>query len=367
MSSANYDSYKSKALPTGNDGLIKEDVMDQIFDVSPIDRPFCDAIGKGTSSNTLKEWLRESLATPNADNAIVEGADASGDDTITGERFSNAHQLMSKTVKVSDRLRDVDTVGSSDELVRQIMINQKSLKRDEEAALTSSNAAVIGDTSTASKMAGVGAWIGVPIDGSASTTTDRGIGGADPVTNGTEGAGGTPVTASTAGTPRALSEASVRAMMAAAYLNGGNPELAISTPAVIEKFSSYLFSASARVATLQSDVSQSNRTGAGAGNGATSGGVAAQGSVNIFVTDFGTLTLTPDRFMPAKEAGNDSLYLIDPTTWEATYLSGYRTIDLAKTGTATNRQITVDVSLVCTNPEANAGVFDIDATTAMVA
>ena len=360
MSTSNLDSFDLGGVPVG--GTINEDLMQKIYDVSPVDRPFLDAIGSMTSDNTYKEWIREDLAAAVSTNKRVDGSDSSAlNDTRTGERLGNYHQLMSKTVRVSDRGRDVNTVGSSDELVRQLMKRQKELKRDEEAALTSSNEAISGDSSTASQTAGVGAWIGT---GQSATNTDRGVGGADPILSGNPG--GAPTTGPVAGTKRALSEATVKSMVKAAYLKGGDITMAMSTPAVIDVFSNRLF-ASTAVAQIQTQVDQSNTTNASSGNGNAGGGVVAQGSVNIFVTNFGTMELVPNRFQEDSSTGAADLYLLDPSTWEASYLSGYRTKELARNGLAENREITVDVTLCALNEEANAVVADIDYTVAATA
>lgn len=346
-------------------GQIHEDVMDSIFDVSPVDRPFCDMIGSDTSDNHLKSWVRESLEAANKDNARIDGSSSAGlDDTVTGERISNYHQIMSKTVRVSDRGRSSNTIGSNDELVRQLMRRQKAARRDEEAALVSGNAAVEGNgTSVASKLAGIGAWIGT---GQGSTNSDRGITtGADPILSGNPG--GYPATAAVAGVKRALSETTIKSMMRVAYENGGNPSVAMSTPAVIEVLSDYLFTSSARVATLQSDVDSSNRTDNGTGGGRSGGGVVAQGSVNILVTNFGTLELVPNRFQDDSSTGAADLYLLDPELWERSYLQGYETKELSRDGLGENREITVDVTLCSLNEEGNAVVADIDYALAGVA
>lgn len=276
---------------------------------------------------------------------------------------------MEKVVKVSDRGRNVDSVGSGDELVRQLMKRQKALRRDEEAALVSRNVAVAGDSSTAGKLAGVGGWIGVKKNNVTSLTSDRGASaGSDPVlSNDATAGGGFPTTAAGNGDARALSEATIKSMMQAAYMEGGNPTMAMSHPALIQRLSDWLFDSSARVATLQSFVDQGNRTDNGSGGGKSGGGVTAQGAVNIFVTNFGTLELVPNRFQGYTTGVIADLYLIDPDSWERTYLQGYETKELARTGSAENRHITVDVSLVCLNPEGNAVVADINTATAAVA
>jgi len=346
-------------------GQIHEDVMDAIYDVSPVDRPFCDMIGSEDSDNHLKEWVREELEAATPDNARIDGSSSAGiNDTVTGERVGNYHQIMTKTVRVSDRGRNSDTIGSSDELVRQLMKRQKALRRDEEASLVSTNAAVAGDgTAAASKLAGIGSWIGT---GQTATNTDRGATtGADPILSGNPG--GVPTTASVAGAKRALSETTIKTMMREAYLAGGNPTVAMSTPSVIEVLSDYLFTSSARVATLQSDAAQGNRTDNGTGGGRSGGGVVAQGSVNILVTNFGTLELVPNRFQADSSTGAADLYLLDPELWERSYLQGYETKELARDGLGENREISVDVTLCSLNEEGNAVVADIDYTLAGVA
>ena len=368
MAANQLDAVNLAAVPV--DGMIHEDLMDAIFDISPVDRPFCDAIGSTESGNTLKEWTREELEAANKDNARIDGSSSDGlNDTVTGERISNYHQIMSKTVRVSDRGRNSDTVGSSDELVRQLMKRQKALRRDEEAAYCSRNIAIAGNgTSTAGKLAGAGGWIGVKKQNVASTTSDRGTNGTDPLlSNDATDAGGYPAIVAANGTARALSESTIKSMMQAAYMQGGNPSMAMSHPALIEVFSDWLFNSSARVATLQSFVDQGNRTDNGTGGGQSGGGVTAQGAVNIFVTNFGTLELIPNRFQGYTTGVVADLYLIDPESWERTYLQGYETKELARTGLGENREITVDASLVCLNPEANAVIADINTATAAVA
>jgi len=369
MSSANLDAYDLSTV--GEGGQIHEDLMNAIYDVSAEDRPFCDATGSTTSGNDRKEWVREQLAAATPDNARLDGGSSDAlNDTVTGERLANYHQIMTKTVRVSDRGRESDTVGTSDELIRQLMKRQKELRRDEEAAMTSRNIAVQGDNNAAvGKLAGVGGWIGVKVKDVASTTAFRGATtGADPVLTGdSSGGGGFPTTAAVSGTAEALSETNIKDMMQAAYMNGGNPTLAISVPTAIELLSDYLFTSSARVATLQSNAPQGNRTTASSGNGNSGGGIVAQGSVNVLVTNFGTLELVPDRFMPNSAADEADLYLIDPDTWEKSYLQGYETKELARTGLAENREISVDVTLCALNPEGNAVVADIDLTTPAVA
>jgi len=243
------------------------------------------------------------------------------------------------------------------------MRRQSALRRDEEASYLSRNIAVPGDGNLiAGVSAGVGGWIGT---GQGAINTDRGIGGTDPTLSGDPG--GYPATKAAIGTARPLSESTVKRMISAAFTNGGAPTMAISTLPIIEIFSDYLFTSSARVATLQSDVSQGNRSTGTSGNGAAGGGVVAQGSVNIFVSTSGILELVPSLFQPEVAVGVGDLYLVDPLLWERAYLQGYETKELARVGLADNREISVDFTLCSLNESGSAIVADIDATVAAVA
>ena len=265
-------------------------------------------------------------------------------------------------ISIKDNSRN-GTIGSSDELVRQVMQRQKALRRDVEASICSNNVADPGtndgsnNATGPSTTAGIGSWI---------LTNNVGPGDfVAPELSGTTG--GYPDTGATPGTAAAGSESNVRAAMRMAFMEGGNPTIAMSTPEVIEGFSSYLFTSSARVATLQSNAPQGNRTGTGSGNGRTGGGIVAQGSVNLFVTDYGTLELVPNRFQPEVSAGVADLYLIDPDYWELGYLQGYETKPLARTGLAENREISVDYALIAMAEKSSAAVRSIDATADWVA
>ncbi len=252
------------------------------------------------------------------------------------------------------------------------MLRQKALRRDEEAAKTSNNAAVAPAAGTAGKLAGLGSWmIGSALVGSDPNRIVRGATGTDPVLNGATNAGGVPTTAPGAGNKQALTETLLRQVIRACYNDGGNPNMILSTPDMIEVISNYLFTSSARVATLQSNVPQGNRTYAGSGNGNTGGGVVAQGSVNIFVSNFGTLELVPDRFQPTYTAADTgdvaNVYVLD-TEWLANaYLQGYETIPQAVNGKYESRLISVDTTLCVLAPQAHGVVADCDATQPMTA
>ena len=145
-----------------------------------------------------------------------------------------------------------------------------------------------------------------------------------------------------------MTETMVRDISRAVHEEGGESVCFMSTPAVVENFSKYLFTSSARVAALYSDVKEK------------SGAATATGAANVFVSDFSTLKLVSNRIQQAEDATHTNAFLIDPDYLRMAKLHGYRTEPLAKQGLADNRQIAVDWTLCVMNELAQGLIEGID-------
>jgi hypothetical protein len=347
MSTANLDSADLKGVLVG--GLIREDVMNKIWDISRIPLPFTDMVGTASAKNSYKEWTTDELAAPDVTNAVVDGSDATGNNTATGLRVGNHHQISDKVVRVSYRADASDTIGRAKELSYQLMRRQQELRRDVEAIALENQASVAdnGDA-IAGKVGGLPSWI-------ATNYTPRTGGSAGGFATGT----GLTVAFTPATAVAALTEAEVRDRIEDVYNEGGNASKMMTIPGLVRKFSEYLFTSSARVATLMSDQGKSQEK------------AAAMGSVNVFVTDFGTLDLVPNRLQQKQTtaSADDSaiVFYLDPEYLSLCYMKGYRTDPLAKTGLAENRQMCVDWSLIVNTEKAHAMSTDIDFTAAVTA
>jgi len=326
-------------------GLIREDVMEKIWQIDNVPLPLTMRIGTDSHDRSYNEWTTEELAAPATDNAAVDGADITTDDEKLGERKGNHSQISTKRVTVSTRSQNSGTIGYANALSHQISQRQKELRRDVEATMLSSNGSVADDgASTPGQSAGLGAWIETN-EANASTTTGGGFQTTGLVTARTGYDSGSV----------ALTESAVRAVSKAIYEEGGEAVVAMGTPSVIESFSSYLFTSSARVAALQSDVNQQRSA------------VTATGAVNVFVSDFSTLEMVPNRIQPAEATGVSNLYILDPSMLRLSFLHGYRVEPQAKTGLADKRQMCVDWSLKVLNEKAQGAVFNIDETAPVTA
>ena len=149
--------------------------------------------------------------------------------------------------------------------------------------------------------------------------------------------------------PPGISFAALKTAIQGVYEQGGEVTHFMSNPGVIGALSTYMFDNEARVATLTSD------QGAPANSKAT-----ALSSVNVLVSDFGTIKLVPNRLQPLDENDNAIGFLLDPEYVSLSYLEGYRTDTLAKTGLAEKRQISVDWGLRVHTEKAHGMIVNID-------
>jgi hypothetical protein len=344
MSTANLDSYNLKQVAVN--GLINEDVMQKIWDISKIPLPLTDMIGTDSHDNEYYEWTQDSLAAAVTTNKTIDGDDitASLGDVARAVRVGNHSQTSIKSVAVSTRAIESDTIGRANELSYQVMMRQQELRRDCEAAMLSNNPSIAGTDAAAGQSGGLTAWLETNVSLAATPGTVGGFNTATGI-----------VDAFTPGTKEALTETKIRDVAELVYTEGGNPSVCMMIPTVCRKFSEYLFTSSARIATLTAETGQSDSA------------ATAKGSVNVFVTDFGvTLDLIPNRLQPSVSAVSQA-FLIDPMHLRQSFLHSYRTEPLAKTGLSEKRLMSADWTFVVTTEKAHGMITDIDNTLAVTA
>jgi len=326
-------------------GVIREDVMNKIWDISSIPLPFTDAIGKGTHSNRRTEWVEDTLKAPVSSNKVVEGADISQNDSALGVRLGNYTQIAVKEVQITEQVEAADSIGNMAKLSYQLSQRQKELRRDVEAQMLTHQASVAGDANT---IAGVSAGLGAQL----KTNVSLGATGVAGGFNTTTGLFVSPT--NTGGTARALSEKTIRDILQNIYTSGGNTSYLMARPVVIRALSEYLFGTTARVANIQSNVS--------------GGAATAYGSVNVFVTDFGqTVEMRDNRLQPTDAVNKSTMYFVDPSHIEQSFLRGYQVEPLAKTGLSEKRLMSGQYTLKVLNEKSQGAVYAIDETAAVVA
>jgi hypothetical protein len=348
MASTNLDA--ADLAGVAYEGIINEEVMQTIFQLDPVDLPYQDMTGRETSKNPYKSWTQDSLEAPALANAVIDGADITGNDSSTGRRIGNHHKESTKIVQVSHRARNVDVIGRSDELVYQLMQRQKELKKRLEATFLSNQASVEDNGSTvAGKTAGCGAMFETNIINGTAGGFSAGI-----------------FSAPTPDAAQALSETDIRDGSELAYNEGGSPSILMSVPKVIRKLSEFMFGGSARIAALQQNTSPSQASQGSYENQ----GVSAVGAVLTIVTDFHTLEFTPNRSQLLYDNDDTdcaNVYGFDPEYWAVSYLQGIETHPLAKTGLSEKRLMSVDYCNIAKNEKSSFVIMGIDPTLAVVA
>jgi hypothetical protein len=301
----------------------REDLTDVIYNISPTDTPFMSSIGKTKATATFHEWQTDALAAP-ALGGAVEGADASSITASPTTRIGNRTQIFTKSVAVAGTLEAVDKAGRKSEKAYQMAKVSAELKRNIELTLLSNQVAAVGNSSTARTMGGLQAWL--------STNGDFGV-------DGVAGSGGT--TARVNGTNRTFTEAILKTVVAEIYTAGGSPKVLMVNPAHKQLVSAFAGIAAQRFM-APSDAP-----------------TTIIGAADVYMSDFGTISVVPNRFLNSTNSGNETAFVVDPDMAAVAYLRPFETIELAKTGDSEKTQLLAELTLEVKNEAAHGIIADL--------
>lgn len=317
----------TNTVKTTNTKGLREDLSDVISRIDPTEVPFTANIGTGSCKAIRTEWQIQNLAAADADNAEVEGADATNDSHTPTARVGNIVQLSDKVAQVSTTQEAVDKAGRDSEMAYQLVLKGLELRRDIEKRLVGPYASQVGDGDTIpGKCGGFEAWL--------TTNVSRGTGGA----NGGYSAGTGLVAAPTNGTLRTFTETQLADVHQSCYTNGGRPTMLSLPPALKRKFSTFAGIAAQRVDNTKAQQ------------------VTIIGGADVYVGDFGTLTATVNIFQSARSA-----LLIDPKMAKKRNLVKMKQEPLAKIGHSERKMISEQYTLEVTNEAAHGVVADAQA------
>ena len=329
-----------------NSGNVPEDVINALFDISPIDRPFTGRISHIGASSAIKEWLSHELRAPSIDNALIDGAAAAADDTSQGVRYKQPMQLQEAGIVLGDQAMESDGFGNITKFETQLEKRVNELYRDLEARSLSAKASVLPVAgTTAGEQAGFFAQVATAYAAGATGSA------------GGWNAGTGVFDAPTLGTAAAMSENTLLGLLETVSTNGGRPDAMTMMPALKRRFSSYMMTSSSRVGVL---VTQ-------APGGA--GGATAVGTVMVYETDFGTLEVLNNQIMqhldpPTNSKQGVAVFQTDMAECADQWTP--RAKRLGPAGAGEQWQVTNSGGALLLNEKAHAAYADIDATTDMV-
>lgn len=308
----------SNTMQTYTGVVNREDLSDMVYMISPTETPLLSGAGRGKASSTLHEWTTDVLATA-ANNAQIEG-----DDTYTaagvvnpGTRVTNRTQISRKVVRLSGTQQAMNSAGNLYTMGKQMAKASSELKRDIEVALTQNTTAVAGNASTARQTRGLEGWV----------ATNNSLGASGVAPNPTSN------TAPTDGTQRALTEALIKTTLNAIWTSGGNPDTIMVGGTQKQLFSSFT------------------------GGGTQMGNLDDKkliSAIDVYVSDFGTLKIVPNRFQRARTA-----FILEMEKWKVAYFRPFQTEDLAKTGDSDAKHILCEYTLEACNEAASGAVRDL--------
>jgi len=298
---------------------IREDLSDVIYDISPSETPFISMVAREEAKATLHEWQTDALASA-ADNAVIEGDDATTDAATATVRRTNYTQISDKVAQVTGTARAVDTAGRADEMDYQMLKRSRELRRDMEVVLLQNTAKAAGSDSVARRLGGVPTWI-------ATNDSFGGGGGASPTGDGSD--------TRTDGTQRAFTETLLKAVLLLCAAEGGMPDTLM-----LGSFNRQAFSAFTGGATNMRQAEDQK----------------LHATVDVYVSDFGELKVVHNLFQRSRDG-----HVLQMDMWKVAFMPGreFAAWDLAKTGDTDRRQIISEYTLVAANEKASGLVADL--------
>lgn len=318
----------------------RETLADQIYLITPEETPFLSMIGKKSIDGVHPEWQTDTLATPDTANNQPEGNDWSFQTITPTTRVGNYTQISDKRIIISNTQEVVSKAGRKSEMAREIAKKGQELKTDMEVILLSNQASSAGSGNAASNrlLGGFRAWL--------ASNDSLGAGGASGGFNSGTGV----VDAATNGTQRAMTKALLDATIQSTYIAGGNPTTLLLSPYAKTVFSTFM--SDTNVAQQRFAASKSDQT-------------TIVAAADMYLSDFGTLTVVPDRQMARAGATiARNAFLVDPTMVQLGTLRDIARRDPAVTGDSEKKVLNVEYSLVVKNEAAHGVIADIFGMTA---
>jgi hypothetical protein len=307
---------------------IREDLSDVIYNIAPMDTPFLSGCAKMSADNTKFEWQTDTITAGSA-NRQLEGDDSPAATARSlPTRLDNYTQISRYIAQTSGTDDAVDYAGHGKHQAYMLAKMGKRMKRDMEVMLTQNIVKAVGSTSGARATAGVPAWINTAhVAGGASGSPAAGSLGTTAMVNNTNTA--------------ACTEVNIKATIKESYDAGGQPDMML-VPSAVKQTISGLSSSAGPGIPARNPVSGK-------------GGATAISAVDIYVSDFGTFKIVPDRNLSADGPGSvaANVFFLDMDYWGIAWLRPFQTVSLAKTGDSEKQMLLGEYGLVSKNEKAS--------------
>ncbi len=303
---------------------VREELSDIIYNISPTECPFMQNAGRGSVDNVFFEWQTDALASAVSTNQQIQGDDVTSFDAVTPTvRLGNYTEIARKTLIVAATEEAVLKAGRKSERSYQIAKKGKELKRDMETSMLANKGASAGSSSVAPATGAILAFL--------KTNITKGGGGSNPVYTNIPTA-----TRTDDGSTRNFTETLLKDNLQQCFTSGADTKTLM-----VGALGKQIASGFAGVVELNSPQSRS-------------GQATIIGAADAYVSDFGTLSVIPNRFQRSRDA-----FLIDWDYVEVDYLRPFKVEPLAKTGDADKAMLIAEYGLRVKNEKALGLVADL--------
>lgn len=282
------------------------DITDLITNISPSETPLMSLFGKADAAkNVIHSWEEDQLRDP-AVNAKIEGFDYSVDTKDEPRLLDNVCQIFAAGYGVTKTSQAVHRKNIKNKMAYNMRAAMKECALDVEYAIINNTTKVTGNDATARKMGGLPYFITTNID-------DNG------------------------GTPRDLTWDLINGTIETCKAAGGAPDHII---------------VSLRNKRVLSSLLPINTT-----RNADIGNKKIGAVIDVFVSDFGTLNVLPDRWL-----GDEDVYVLSSEYFGLSYLRPFKTEDLPNVSDALKKIIVGELTLEARAEKASARITDLNGT-----
>lgn len=309
----------SNSFATFNSTRVREQLMDNIWNVSVEETPTLALIGKEKVDGPFVEWLNDSFAA-GASNKVEQGNIPTIAATTDVSRYSNRTQISEKSGSVTGTQDRVEKAGKSSEYDYQVSKKMVELKKDVEVGVLQNTTAIAAAGGTAPQARGMLGFI--------ATNTSKGASGVDPnpLTN----------TAQTDGTQRALTETLLKDVMKLMFDNG--------TPNMDNL---YALIPSAQRTTFDTFLAGQTRFDKAEDKTLTA-------TLEVYIGPFGRVKAVNARHMRTRE-----VFLLNKEYATLGVLRPMRDTELAKRGDAREFMVNTEWTLIVKNEKAHGAIRDL--------
>lgn len=301
---------------------IREQLLDNIYNVDPYETPALSSLPKVKASSTYVEWQTIGLNAPSSSNAAIEGDDITAEAARATARLGNYTQIFRKSVSVTGTQEATTKAGRAKEQALQLMMMAQEMKTDMESSMFANQARVAGDGVTPRRLAGIPAWI--------KTNVDKHSGGTNPTGDGTNARGD--------GTQRAFTEAILKSVLKQVWDNSGKTPDCVYMGS-FNKQAASAFAGSTAVAVTRNMDDKSK---------------AVTTAVDVYAYDFGKVRFEPSRHVRARDA-----IIMRSDMWAWADLRPMFEKPLPDTGDAKKTALLAEATLICRNEAASGIAADL--------